>query len=148
MGEVKTLPGEVPIEAFLAGVEPAARRAEAEALDALFCRVTGESARLWGQGAGSIIGYGEYRTTYASGRTVHWMRAGFAPRKGKHSIYLMGAYCDDIAAAHRAEALMRLGKHSLGKSCLYVNRLADIDLGVLEEIIAADWAAMARVYPA
>jgi len=144
MAEVKTRPEDVPVAVFLASVEPPTRRAEAEVLDALFRRVTGEAPRLWGA---SIIGYGEYRTTYESGRAVHWMRAGFSPRKARHSLYLMGGYCDDITAARRAEALARLGKHSTGKSCLYVNKLADIDLAVLEEIIAADWAAMARMFP-
>ena len=144
MAEAKTIPGMMPVAAFLETVAPPARRAEAEVLDALFRRVTGAAPRLWGP---SIIGYGEYRTTYASGRNVHGMRAGFSPRKAKHSLYLMGGYCDDITAVHRADALARLGKHSTGKSCLYINRLADIDLAVLEQIIAADWAAMQRLFP-
>jgi hypothetical protein len=59
----------------------------------------------------------------------------------------MGGYCDDVTAAHREEALKRLGKYSTGKSCLYINKLADIDLGVLEEIIAADWQAMLKLFP-
>ena len=59
----------------------------------------------------------------------------------------MGGYCDDITAAHGAEAMTRLGKHSTGKSCLYVNKLADIDLAVLEEIIAEDWQTMLRLFP-
>ena len=144
MTQPKTQPSETSVADFLAGVEPPARRAEAAVLDELFRRVTGEQPRLWGP---SIIGYGEYRTTYASGRDVHWMRAGFSPRKARHSLYLMGGYCEDVAGAHHAAALARLGKHSTGKSCLYVNKLADIDLTVLEEIIAADWQAMLRLYP-
>jgi hypothetical protein len=59
----------------------------------------------------------------------------------------MGGYCDDITAGHRDAALARLGKYSTGKSCLYVNKLADIDLAVLEEIIADDWQAMLRLFP-
>lgn len=144
MVQAKTIPNEVPVAALLAGIEPPARRSEAAVLDALFRRVTGAAPRLWGP---SIIGYGEYRTTYASGREVHWMRAGFSPRKARHSLYLMGGYCEDVGAVHPAAVMARLGKHSTGKSCLYVNKLADIDLAVLEEIIAADWAAMQRLYP-
>jgi hypothetical protein len=144
MAEAKTMITSIPVEAFLAGVEPPARREEALALDALFRKVTGEAPKMWGT---SIIGYGEYRTTYDSGRAVHWMRSGFSPRKAKHSLYLMGGYCDDITASGRAKALARLGKHSTGKSCLYVNRLADIDMAVLEEIIAADWDTMLRLFP-
>lgn len=144
MAEVKTTMTDASVAAFLAGVEPLPKRDDAHVLDALFRRVTGAEPRLWGA---NIIGYGEYRTTYDSGRDVHWMRTGFSPRKAKHSLYLMGGYCDDITAEHRAEALTRLGKHSTGKSCLYVNKLADIDLAVLEEIIAADWQTMLKLYP-
>lgn len=144
MTDPKAKVTDASVEAFLAAVEPAAKREDAAVLDAMFRRVTGEPPRLWGP---TIIGYGDYRTTYASGRDVHWMRTGFSPRKAKHSLYLMGGYCDDVTATHRAEALRRLGKHSTGKSCLYVNKLADIDLGVLEKIIAADWQTMLRLYP-
>lgn len=134
----------IPIEAFLGTVEPPARREDARALDALFRRVTGETPKMWGP---SMIGYGEYRTTYDSGREVHWLRSGFSPRKARHTLYLMGGYCDDPVATVQTAALARLGKHSLGKSCLYINRLADVDVTVLEEIIAADWQAMLRLFP-
>lgn len=129
---------------FIAAVEPQAKREDAEVLDALFRKVTGEVPKMWGP---SIIGYGDYRTTYASGRDVHWMRAGFSPRKAKHSLYLMGGYCDEVAGKRREELLKRLGKYSTGKSCLYINKLADVDLEVLEQMIASDWAAMKRKYP-
>lgn len=144
MAEPKTKITDAPVETFLEAVEPAAKRGDAFVLDALFRRVTGEAPKMWGP---AIIGYGEYRTTYSSGRDVHWLRIGFSPRKAKHSLYLMGGYCDDITASHRTAALARLGKHSTGKSCLYINKLADVDLGVLEEIIATDWATMLRLYP-
>ena len=144
MAEAKTTISDCAVEAFLAAVEPSAKREDARVIDAMFRRVTGENPKMWGA---SIIGYGEYRTTYDSGRDVHWMRAGFSPRKAKHSLYLMGGYCDDLTAAGRKEAMARLGKHSVGKSCLYINKLADIDLAVLEEIVAADWATMLRLFP-
>jgi hypothetical protein len=145
MAEAKTTITDVSVEAFIETVEPPAKRDDARVLDALFRRVTGEAPKMWGQG---MIGYGEYRTTYASGRDVHWMRAGFSPRKAKHSLYLMGGYCDDLTAAGHAETMARLGKHATGKSCLYINKLADIDLAVLEEIIAADWETMRKLFPA
>lgn len=129
---------------YIASVEPERRREEGQILDALFRRVTGEAPKMWGP---TIIGYGTYRTTYASGRDVHWMRTGFSPRKAKLSIYLMGSYCDDATSARTAEMLARLGKHSTGKSCLYINKLADVDMAVLEELVAASWDAMARLYP-
>jgi len=145
MADNKTKITPIAVSEFLSAVEPEAKRVDGVVLDALFRRVTGEEPRMWGP---TIVGYGEYRTTYASGRDVHWMRAGFSPRKAKHSIYLMGGYCDDLVGKHRDELLTRLGKHSRGASCLYINKLADIDLAVLEEMIAADWAAMQRIYPA
>jgi hypothetical protein len=144
MSDAKTTITDQAVDAFIAAVEPPAKRADAMVLDELFRRVTGMVPKMWGP---SMIGYGEYRTTYESGRNVHWMRTGFSPRKAKHSLYLMGGYCDEVTAAHRAEALSRLGKYSTGKSCLYVNKLADIDLGVLEEILAEDWQTMLRLYP-
>jgi hypothetical protein len=144
MGEVKTTVTDVAVEVFIDGVEPVAKREDARVLDALFRKVTGATPRMWGP---TIIGYGEYSTTYDSGRKVHWMRAGFSPRKAKHSLYFMGGYCDPVTGAGRDEKLARLGKYTTGKSCLYVNKLADIDLAVLEEIIAADWAAMRRIFP-
>lgn len=144
MAEAKTTTTDTSVEAFLAGIEPPAKREEAQAIDALMRRVTGESPRMWGS---ALVGYGEYRTTYDSGRKVHWMRSGFSPRKAKHTFYLQSGYCDDTAAQGRSEQLARLGKHTTGKSCLYVNKLADIDMAVLEEIIAADWAAMQALFP-
>lgn len=140
----KTGPTDESVEAFLSRVEPASKREDARVLLALFTKVTGERARMWGE---SIVGFGEYETTYASGRKVHWMRTGFSPRKAKHSLYLMAGYSDAEAAKERAQVLQRLGKHAEGKSCLYINKLADVDLAVLEEMIAKDWAAMQRIHP-
>ena len=144
MAENKTQQTDVAVEEFIASVEPEAKREDAKVLDAMFRRVTGEEPKMWGP---SIIGYGSYHYKYESGREGDWMRSGFSPRKAKHSLYMMGGYCDDIAAERRTEQLTRLGKHSTGKSCLYINKLADIDLSVLEEMIAADWETMARIYP-
>ena len=144
MSEPKTQITAVDPADFIAAVELARRREEALVLDALYRRVTGQVPKMWGP---TIIGYGEYRTTYASGREVHWMRTGFSPRKAKLSIYLMGGYCDELTGKHRDALLAQLGKHSTGASCLYVNKLADIDMAVLEQMLAADWATMQRLYP-
>ena len=144
MSEPKTTLNQIPLEEFLAQVEPPSKQADSRVLLDLFTKVTGEPGQMWGD---SIIGFGAYETVYASGRKVHWMRSGFSPRKAKHSLYLMGGYCDAAAASERADILTRLGKHSQGKSCLYINKLADIDLAVLEEMIAADWETMKRIYP-
>lgn len=142
--KAKIIPTARDPDEFLAALAPEKMRSEAQELDRLFRAVTEQVPRLWG---GSIVGYGEYSTTYASGRTVHWLRSGFSPRKSRHSLYLMGGYCDDVAAKIREEQLSRLGKFKTGKSCLYINKLADVDLTVLEEIVAQDWQVMLRLYP-
>jgi hypothetical protein len=144
MAEAKTQITDVDPLDFIASVEPDAKREDARVLDVLFRKVTGEQPQMWGP---SIIGYGVYNTTYASGRDVTWMRAGFSPRKAKHSLYLMGGYCDEATGKKVDGLLEKMGKHNTGASCVYVNRLADIDLGLLEEVIGVCWEAMARVYP-
>ena len=133
-------PSEMDPAEFIAMVQE--RTQEAHRLDALFRRVTGVEPRMWGS---SIIGYGAYRMTYASGREALDANR-FQPAQGIRSI--SGGYCDQETGARHAAALDRLGKHARGKSCLYVNKLADLDLAVLEEMIRADWEAMNRRYPA
>ncbi len=135
----KTLPegGITEVEAFIAAL-PARRRREAEALDALFRKTTGFQPRLW---AGSMIGYGQYHYTYESGREGDTLATGFRPAKARHSIYIMPGYApySDIAT--------RLGKHKRGKSCWYVNKLDDIDLEVLGELIARGLADLNAKWP-
>lgn len=144
MAEAKTQVTDRDPADFISAVEPERKREEAQILDDLFRKVTGEKPQMWGP---AIIGYGAYRTTYASGRDVHWMRSGFSPRKAKHSLYLMGGYCDELAGKRRDELLAQLGKYKTGKSCLYINKLADVDMDVLEQLLRNDWEAMARNYP-
>lgn len=144
MAETKTIIADEPVEAFIESVEPPVRREEARILDRQFRKVTGTAPRMWGP---AIIGYGEYRSTCESGRAVHWMRRGFSSRKARHSLYLMGGYCDRSAGSGRDRKRERLGRHSAGKSCLYITRREAIDMAVLEDIIAADWAAMLRLFP-
>lgn len=124
----KTTATEASVKDFLASVEPERKRQDAEVLDALFRRVTGYQPRMWGP---TIVGYGQYHYRYATGREGDFLATGFSPRKANLSIYIMPGYADF------GDLLARLGKHKTGKSCLYVNKLADIDLSVLEELIAA-----------
>jgi hypothetical protein len=145
MAEAKTKPTQVSVEDYIAAVEPASKRADAPVLDALFRKVTGEAPRMWGP---SIIGYGEYHTVYDSGRRVNCPRVGFSPRKAKHSLYI-ACSCDGPEGAEYERLLARLGKHSRGDGgCLYVNKLADIDLQVLEEVVALGWRSSFERYPA
>ena len=140
--EIKTMPTDADVTAFIGAVPDPRRREEAHLLDALHRRVTGCEPRMWGP---SIIGYGSYRYRYESGREGVMCRAGFSPRKAASTIYLIGDYFD---RREEADALFaRLGKHTTGKSCLYVRRLEQVDLAVLEELIALSWTIMNERYP-
>lgn len=126
MSQNKTTPTTQAVADFLASVQPDSKARDAQLLDTLFQRVTGFTPQMWGA---SIIGYGRYHYRYETGRTGDFLATGFSPRKARHSIYIMPGYQD------YGSILARLGKHRLGKSCLYVNKLADIDMEVLAELI-------------
>ena len=140
--EIKTRATEVPVADFIAALPDARRREEAATIDAMHRRVTGLEPRMWGP---SIIGYGSYDYVYDSGHSGTMCRAGFSPRKAAMTLYLIGNYCD---RQNEADALFaKLGKHKTGKSCLYINKLADVDLDVLEQIVALSWDSMNKYYP-
>jgi hypothetical protein len=138
MSENKTQLTNIKPADFIATVEHPVRRKDAEVLLELFERITGWEPRMWGP---AIIGFGEYHYKYDSGREGDFMRTGFSPRKANMVVYIMPGYTnfDPILA--------RLGKHKLGKSCLYINKLDDIDLTVLEELVRAGLDDMAQKYP-
>tara|TARA_R110001606_G_scaffold184665_1_gene331591 strand:- start:7237 stop:7680 length:444 start_codon:yes stop_codon:yes gene_type:complete len=140
----KTRQTDAEVDAFIAKVEPERRRDEADALVAMFQRITGEEPKMWGP---SIIGFGSYDYKYESGREGTSLRSGFSPRKAKLSLYLMGAYCTPNAQAEQDRLLGLLGKHSVGKSCLYINRLEKVDLSVLEQLVRNNWDLMNQRYP-
>jgi len=138
MPENKTRPTGDGVAAFLATVEHPTRRADALRLDEIFRELTGWSPRMWGP---SIIGYGSYHYRYDSGREGDAIATGFSPRKANLVVYIMPGYADFGAL------LDRLGKHKLGKSCLYINKLADIDEEVLKELIRAGLDELGQKYP-
>lgn len=140
--EAKTKPSDNSVAEFIAAVPEERRREEAAAVDALHRRVTGCAPQMWGP---SIIGYGSYHYRYDSGREGTMCRAGFSPRKAAMTVYLMGNYCDRQAEVDALFA--RLGKHTTGKSCLYIKRLADVDLAVLERLVEISWEVMNAKYP-
>ena len=144
MSDAKTVPTSASVADFIDSVEPPAKRQDAKVLDALFRKVTGEEPQMWGP---TIIGYGSYHYKYESGHEGDSMRTGFSPRKAKHSLYLMGRYCDEAMGKTVDGLLAKMGKHKTGVSCVYVNKLADIDLDVLEEAVRESWDAMNRIYP-
>jgi len=124
---------------FIASVEPEPRRADAEVLLEMFSRVTGLKPKMWGP---AIIGFGRYHYKYESGREGDFMLTGFSPRKAKLVMYIMPGY----RFGEMQERLAKLGKHKLGKSCLYINKLADVDLAVLEDIVRDGLAYMYDKY--
>ena len=134
----KTKATEDSVETFLSLIDHPTRRADAIVLAELFARITGFRAKMWGP---SIIGYGRYHYRYESGREGDFLATGFSPRKSNLSIYIMPGYADF------SSILARLGKHKLGKSCLYINKLADVDLTVLEELIRAGLADLDQKWP-
>ena len=136
--ENKTKAASVSPESFIQTVEHDVRRADAKVLLDLFADVTQLVPRMWGP---SIIGYGRYHYKYESGREGEFMMTGFSPRKANQVIYIMPGYTDHSAI------LDRIGKYKIGKSCLYINKLADIDLDVLRELITAGFEDMKSRYP-
>ncbi len=136
--ENKTKPETKSVAAFLAEVEPAGRADEGRVLADLFTRASGQEPVMWGP---SIIGFGTHHYRYESGHEGDSPRVGFSPRKAKLVCYLK---LDSVGAT---PLLARLGKHGTGKGCLYINKLSDIDLSVLEELVADSYQAMAEAYP-
>lgn len=124
----KTVQNQASVPDFLASVTDARRREDAETACALMADVTGANPTMWGTG---IVGFGAYRYEYASGRSGDWPAVAFSPRRAALTFYLMSGF-DDYDAL-----LARLGPHSLGKSCLYIKRLADVDGEALRDLIAA-----------
>lgn len=131
MAETKTKPTEVNVEAFLDGVEHPVRRADGKAICEMMQRITGEPAVMWGP---SIVGFGRYHYRYASGHEGDACRLGFSPRAANLVLYTGGFPEYDALLA-------KLGKHKRSVACLYLNKLADVDLAVLEEIARRSYAA-------
>ena len=142
LAEQKTRPNSGDVEEFLAGIIDVSKRAESRVLIEMMQDISGHEPVLWG----TMIGFGQYHYKYASGHEGDSFRIGFAPRKGEFSLYVLVAY-DGAEAARQADLLARLGKHRAGKSCLYVRKLADVDLSVLRELVEFAFAHMQIRYP-
>ena len=137
MSENKTQPTDVDVRSYLAGVEPQRRREDGIALLDIFQEATGWQPRMWGP---SMIGFGRYHYKYETGREGDCFATGFAPRKANMVAYIMPGYHD------YSEILSRLGKHKLGKSCLYFNKLADLDVEVLKTLIKSGIRDLSQKY--
>jgi hypothetical protein len=137
MAEAKTKPTNASVRDFLNGVEDEQKRRDAKTVARIMKRVTGKPPKMWGP---SIVGYDSYHYVYASGREGDFMVAGFSPRKQALTLYIMSGF-----SGHQA-LMKKLGKHSTGKSCLYIKRLDDVDLDVLEELIGRSVAHVKKQY--
>lgn len=137
-GENKTKPTGADVGAFLDAVPDPQRRADGKALCAMMERLTGEGPYMYGP---SIVGFGSYHYRYDSGHEGDAPRLGFSPRAKELVLYVLADFpeCEPLLA--------QLGKHRIGKSCLYIKKLADVDAGVLEALVTACLAHMDRKFP-
>lgn len=131
--EPKTRPTNASVADFLDAVEHPGRREDGKVIAAMLAEVSGERPVMWGPG---IVGYGVYK-----GPTGDWPIIGFSPRTANLVVYLMPGFED------RADLMARLGKHRIGRSCLYLNRLSDVDQGVLRELATVSVRHMREMYP-
>jgi hypothetical protein len=128
MAETKTKPTSASVDSFLQGVPDAGRRQDSFAVVELMRQATGEEPRMWGP---SIVGFGTRHYRYASGREGDTPVLGFSPRKDALTLYLT------LGPDRWRDLLSRLGKHKIGKGCLYIRRLDDVDLTCLSQLLAA-----------
>ena len=140
MYEAKTEPTEVSVSSYLAGITDETRRADCKAIAALMKRSTGCAPKMWGP---SIVGFDSYHYKYASGHEGNACVVGFSSGKARISIYLTSGY----EAAETKALLSQLGSHKIGKACLYIKHLSDVQLPVLEQVIAESVAETKRRYP-
>lgn len=132
MSEPKTQPTRASVAEFLAQ-QPDARRSDCEAIVSIMQRATGEPPAMWGP---AIVGFGRYAYARSDGKTYEWPVTGFSPRKNDLTLYIMPGF-------DKYDGLMaKLGKHKTGKSCLYIKKLVDVDVAVLEALVVESVNAM------
>lgn len=138
MAEPKTKPSDFPVNDFIDAIPDALVRQDCWKIIEIMQEATQSPAVLWGT---SIVGFGKYRMRYANGKKNDWLQIGFSPRKQAIALYLM------LGGFESKNLLTKLGKHTLGKGCLYIKRLADVDLPTLKELVRASVAYVAKTYP-
>jgi hypothetical protein len=143
MPENKTKMNDSDVEAFLNQVEHEGKREDCFKLLEMIQQVTGLEPKMWGD---SLIGFGQYHYRYATGHEGDAALVGFSPRKQNLTLYLMGCYVNPGDNKYD-ELFQQLGKHKLGKSCLYINKLSDVDLEVLKQLIKHSYEDMKKYYP-
>lgn len=137
MAENKTKVTELSADSYFSAITDAARREDCEVLAKLMTKATKEPPKMWGT---SIVGFGSYHYKYDSGREGDSCAVGFSSRKGDISLYLLADFPE------RDELLAKLGKHKTGKVCVYVSKLSDVDLKILEKLVAGSHAETRRRY--
>lgn len=130
MGTNKTVANNSSVDDFIANLSDPTQRDDSIKLLAMFSSITGQKPAMWGS---AIVGYGTVSLTYASGRKVDWLRCGFSPRKGKISLYVT------FNAAKLTQKFPNLGKFKIGKGCIYINKLSDVNTNALSELIKYAW---------
>ena len=126
MADLKTVPTKFSVDKFLKGIKDEQTRDDCYAILKIMEKATKSKAKMWGN---AIVGFGDYHYVYESGREGDWFLTGFSPRKQNLTLYIVGGF-------NQFEDLMKkLGKHSVGKGCLYINKLEDVDMKVLREVI-------------
>lgn len=138
MSDLKTTPNDASVEAFLNSIEHDKRREDCFAMLRIMKELTGEEPRMWGP---SVVGFGNYHYKYESGREGDWFLTGFSPRKQNLTLYIMSGFY------HYDELLKKLGKHKTGKACLYINKLEDVDMDILRQMIRESVKMMKERYP-
>lgn len=138
MPEPKTRPTSQSVPEFLESIQDERVRSDCRTLVEIMKAATGAEPRMWGP---NIVGFGSYRMKYADGHETDWMLVAFSPRKANLTLYLTSGF------AGYDELMARLGKHSCGKSCLYIKRLADVDLRTLTTLVESSVAHMRAVHP-
>jgi hypothetical protein len=139
MAELKTRKNDTSVTGFLDTVANATRRQDAQTLLRLMEELTGKPAKMWGS---SIVGFDEYHYRYESGHEGHICMIGFSPRANALVLYTLPGF------PREDQLLAKLGKHKRGRGCLYINKLADVDMSVLKSLVREAYAWMRKQHPA
>jgi len=137
MGEIKTRATTTSVDELIRDIADDARREDCVALLGLMKKATGVDHTVWNSG---VVGFGTFHYKSKSGQEGDWFPVGFASRKAAITVYL------GISLEESAELLGTLGKYKTGKGCIYIKRLTDVDLAVLEQLVAESYAGMMRMY--
>ena len=137
MAELKTKVNDASVEEFLKGIDDKTKRDDAFQILEMMKKVTKSEPKMWGT---SIVGFGDYHYKYESGREGDYFLTGFSPRKQNLTLYILGGFDE------HGELLDKLGKYTLGKGCLYIKNLEDVDPKVLKELVARSVKKMAKTY--